>query len=249
MQQYMANLPVSRVKPEKPFANSAVDYTGTFFIRVNSGRGYKKFKAYVAIFVCMSTRAIHVEVVSDMTAEAFIAAFRRFVARRGAVRHIYSDNGTNFGAANKILQENMCQGESEYNEVICNELTKCGTTWHFSPPGAPHFNGLAEAGVKTVKRHIKATISDSILTFEEFSTLLAQIEACVNSRPLCELSSDSNDVGALTPAHFLVGEQLVNPPEPSHVETKASWLTKWQRVQKMAQYFWQRWSSDVLNQW
>lgn len=249
MQQYMANLPVSRVKPEKPFARSAVDYTGAFYVKVNSGRGYKKFKAYVAIFVCMTTKSVHVEAVSDMTAEAFIAAFRRLVARRGAVRHIYSDNGTNFVAANKILRENMCQNESEYNELICNELAKCGTSWHFSPPGAPHFNGLAEAGVKTVKRHIRATISETILTFEELSTLLAQIEACVNSRPLCAISSDPNDVGVLTPAHFLVGEPLVNPPEPSHVEAKISWLTKWQRVQKMAQHFWQRWSSDVLNQW
>lgn len=150
--------------------------------------------------------------------------------------------------ANRIMQENAEQVQENYHDLICDGLTKCGTRWHFSPPGAPHFNGLAEAAVKTVKKHLKRVIGDSILTYEELSTLLAQIEACVNSRPLCPISSDPNDIGVLTPAHFLVGESLVAPPEQCHIEAKASWLTRWQRVQQMGQYFWSRWSSDFLNQ-
>lgn len=127
-------------------------------------------------------------------------------------------------------------------------MTNLRTTWHFSPAGGPHFNGLAEAAVKSVKLHLKKTIADAKLTYEEMCTLLAQIEACVNSRPLCQLSSSPDDIQALTPAHFLVGEPLVAPPEQSHQEENINWLTRWQRVQKMAQHFWSRWSSEYLNQ-
>lgn len=196
----------------------------------------------------MATKARHIEAVTDLTANAFVAAYRRFVARRGIIRNLYSDNGTNFVKSNKILQENMTLIDTNYDNAICEELAKSGTKWHFSPPGAPHFNGLVEAAVKSVKLHLKRTISDAKLTFEELSTLLTQIEACVNSRPLCALSSDPNDVGVIIPAHFLVGEALISPPEQCHIEAKTSWLTRWQRVQQMSQYFWKRWQTDYLNQ-
>lgn len=86
------------------------------------------------------------------------------------------------------------------------------------------------------------------MSYEEFTTLLAQVEACVNSRPLCVLSSSPNDVDALTPGHFLIGEQMFAPPEPNHMEAKASWLTRWQRVQQLSQFFWKRWQAEYLNQ-
>lgn len=249
MTQYMADLPENRVAAcEKPFTNTAVDYTGAVWVKMSAGRGAKARKAYIAIFVCLATKAIHVEAVSDLTAEAFISAFRRFVARRGVVKNLYSDNGTNFVKSNKILLENADIIEEEYDQGVCNELAKNNTKWHFSPACAPHFNGLAEAGVKSVKLHLKKTIADTKLTFEELSTLLYQIEACVNSRPICALSSSPNDVSALTPAHFLIGEPLIAPPEHNHVESNTNWLDKWQRVQKMFQYFWKRWQTDYLNQ-
>lgn len=86
------------------------------------------------------------------------------------------------------MAENLELEQEEYNAEVCDELIKNDTKWHFSSPGAPHFNGLAEAAVKTVKLHLFKTIGDTKLTFEEMSTLLAQVEACVNSRPLCALS-------------------------------------------------------------
>lgn len=117
-----------------------------------------------------------------------------------------------------------------------------------SPAGAPHFNGLAEAAVKSVKLHLKKTMGESKLSYEELSTLLAQVEACVNSRPLCSLSTDPNDINPLTPAHFLIGQPAILPPDQNHLETKMTWLTRWQRVQQMTQYFWKRWQADYLNQ-
>lgn len=104
----MADLPKNRITcVNKPFGNTAIDYTGPIMIKMSNGRGCKMQKAYIAIFVCMNTKAIHIEAVSDLTADAFIAAFRRLVTRRGAVHNFYSDNGTNFVRANKILQEDM----------------------------------------------------------------------------------------------------------------------------------------------
>lgn len=245
MVQYMGDLQSARITPfQKPFTDTAVDYTGVVHVKSSNGRGIKSTKAYIAIFVCMATKAIHIELVSDLTAIAFIAAYRRFVARRGIVRNMYSDNGTNFSLANKVLQENTKAVEFLYDTKICKELAKSGTTWHFSPAGGPHFNGLAEAAVKSVKLHIKKTINDTKLTFEELNTLLTQIESCVNSRPLFSLSSDPNDISTITPAHFLVGESLISPPEENHIEAKATWLNRWQRVQQMYQYFWKRWSAD-----
>lgn len=241
----MANLPATRTNlSEKPFTNTAVDCTGAFLVKLSNGRGFKSHKSYIAVFVCMVTRAMHIELVSDVTAEAFIAAYSRLVARHAVIRNLYSDNGTNFINSNKIMTENI---DEAYVIATCEELSKSGTRLHFSPLGAPHFNGLAELAVKIVKKHIKKTIGESILTFEELSTLLTQIEACVNSRPLCQLSTDPNDVGALTPAHFLVGETLISPPEQNYLKAKASWLTRWQRVHQITQYFWKRWQSDYLN--
>ncbi|XP_055309671.1 uncharacterized protein LOC129573308, partial [Sitodiplosis mosellana] len=139
-----------------------------------------------------------------MTAEAFIAALRRFIARRGEVKTMNSDNGTNFVAANRLLHELTQKEREEFNEEVVNEFTSQGITWKFSPPRAPHFNGLVEAGVKTIKIHFKKALGDKKFTFEELSTVLTQIEAAVNSRPLIPMSSDPNDNTILTPAHFLL---------------------------------------------
>lgn len=241
MQQLMANLPAPRINiANKPFLNCAVDYTGAISTKMSKGRGGKLIKSYIAIFVCMATKAIHIELVSDMTAEAFVTAFRPLVSRRGAVQHVYSDNGTNFVKANKILMEKTELEQEEYNSIIYNEMTKFNTQWHFSPAGAPHFNGLAEAAVKSVKLHLVKAIGETKLTFEEMCTLLYQIEATVNSRPLCSLSANPNDITVLTPGHFLVGTALLAVPEENFEEVNINWLTRWQLIQKMHQRFWKK---------
>lgn len=155
MDQYMADLPSVRVTAvDKPFTNTAVDYTGAIHVKMSTVRGCKTHKAYIADFVCMATKAIHIEAVTDLTAEAFIAALKRFIARRGSVQRLYSDNGTNFVKSNTVLQEDHeIANEDEYNRSICRELAKNKIEWCFSPAGSPHFNGLAEAGVKSVKLH------------------------------------------------------------------------------------------------
>lgn len=247
MQQFMGNLPRDRVTGIRAFINCGVDYAGPISVRTTKGRGHKSIKGYIAVFICLATKAIHLECASDMTAEAFLAAFRRFTARRGNVTNMYSDNGSNFVKANLLLQCKGRQEEEEYSNTVFTELARVGTKWHFNPPASPNFGGLWEAGVKSVKTHMKKSIGDSTLTFEELSTLLYQIEATLNSRPLCALSADVNDTAILTPGHFLIGEAICTPPESNFLDINTNRLTRWQLIQKMHQSFWKKWSTEYLN--
>ena len=118
--------------------------------------------------------------------------------------------------------------------------------WHFIPPNAPHMGGLWEACVKSVKYHLHRTMSNECLTFEEVVTLLTQIEACLNSRPITAQSNDPNDERPLTPAHFLIGDSIILPIEQDNTEVPMNKLQRWSRVQSMVQSFWKRWSNDYI---
>lgn len=243
-QQLMGELPAPRVTPTIPFTHTGIDYAGPIQLRMSKGRGNKSYKGYICIFVCLSTKAIHIEAVSDMTTNAFIAAFRRFTARRGKCSHIYSDNGTTFVGANKVLEAEFRQS-FEQNPV--EALAAEGIQWHFIPPASPHFGGLWEAGVKSIKYHLKRVIGDQTLTFEELSTVLYQIEACLNSRPLAPLSNDPNDVTVITPGHFLTGRALVTPVESVDNTINRDHISRWTMLQKMKNDFWKVWSTEYLS--
>jgi len=179
-------------------------YKGPLLIKDRRERGCKTHKAFVCLFVCFATRAIHIELVSNLTSEAFIAALRRFSSRRGKPANIYSDNGTNFVGANRELKE-LAQVLSSKTSPMQEMANEIGISWHFIPAHSPYFGGLWEAGIKSLKYHLKRIAGNVILTFEELYTLLTQIEALLNSRPLTPMSSDPNDLTPLTPAHFLIG--------------------------------------------
>jgi hypothetical protein len=191
--QLMGQLPSSRVTPSRPFSRTGLDYAGPILCRTTSGRGHKSFKAYIALFVCMATKAIHLEVVSDLTSSAFLAAYRKFVSRRGLCAELFSDNGTTFVGADAELRR-MFRAASEFYKDVSPQLSQDGTSWSFIPPYAPHFGGLWEAGVKSVKSLLLKAVGSHTLTFEELTTVLAQVEACLNSRPLTPLSSDASDL-------------------------------------------------------
>ncbi|XP_024869955.1 uncharacterized protein LOC112453408 [Temnothorax curvispinosus] len=112
--------------------------------------------------------------------------------------------------------------------------------WHFIPPRAPNFVGLWEAAVKSAKHHIKRIVGDAHLTFEELYTVITQIEAIMNSRPLIPMSNDPNDMDVLTPGHFLIGEPLTTVPQSSVVELPTNRLNQYQRLQQLIQHFWSR---------
>lgn len=247
-QHIMGNLPTARVTMgDRPFSTSGVDYCGPFAVRQGKGRGrIKTTKGYLAVFICFASKAIHLELVSDLTTEAFLGALRRFTSRRGICSDLYSDNGTNFVGANRELQQ-IFTFIRENEQTIALELSKQNITWHFNPPRSPHFGGLWESAVKSFKHHFNRVVKDSLLTFEEFNTLATQIEACLNSRPLTPLSSDPNDLTVLSPSHFLIGDSLIAPPDINYNNMRENMLSRWQHIQKMRQHFWQRWSREYLH--
>lgn len=247
--QLMGNLPKQRVTPSCPFTFTGVDFAGPFQGRDRRARGYKTYKTYVCLFICFSTKAIHLEAVLDLTAQAFLAALRRFIARRGTPIKIISDNGTNFVGANSELKR--LAGEfSKWSSYIDAELSKEGNgiKWEFIPPRSPHFGGLWEANIKIMKRHLTKIVGQTILTFEEFTTVLAQVEGVLNSRPLTPLSNDPSDLNPLTPAHFLIGRPITSAPDEDLKATPSNRLATFQRMQQLTQQFWSRWKREYINQ-
>lgn len=247
--QFMGNLPNYRITPSPVFSNTGVDYAGPVYLK-ESGPGRKRnaYKAYIAVFICLATKAIHIEVVSNLTAESFIAALQRFISRRGMVVNMYSDNATNFVGANHELAELRILFEDQAHQRKLNDFcTSKAIQWNFIPPRSPHFGGMWEAGVKSVKHHLKRVVGETKLTFEEMATFLAQCEAILNSRPLIPVSEDPNDNEVLTPSHFLIGRSALCIPEPSYSEQKVGRLNHWQHIQLMKEHFWRRWSAEYLH--
>ncbi|XP_066153053.1 uncharacterized protein [Euwallacea fornicatus] len=243
----MDDLPPCRLTSGSVFSIVGVDYMGPLNIRDKKGRSSRLSKCYVSVFICFATKALHLELVSNLSSESFLLAFRRFVARRGGPNHVYSDNGTNFIGANRELAE---LGHFLIKESckLANSYAQEGMQWHFIPPQSPHFGGLWEASVKSVKHHLKQVAGNANLTFEQLITLLAQIESILNSRPLSPLSQDPNDLTPLSPAYFLIGRSLMELPDPDLQHVPANQLSVFQRIQQIKQHFWKRWSKEYISE-
>lgn len=239
----MAALPTERTTLLRAFRQCGVDYAGPVNIIGRAGRNPPITRGYIAVFVCLATRAIHLEIVSSGTKEAFIQALRRLVSRRGMIKTMWSDNGTTFVGANNYLRS-IDESHQQWAPDIEHSFH---LQWKFIVPRAPSWGGIWEAAVKSIKKHIIRTIGDRNLTFEEWATLLAQVEAWVNSRPLVPLSDDPRDNLALTPAHFLIGDSLIALPEPDNLaNTPENRLVRWELIQKMNQVIWDRWHTEYL---
>ncbi|XP_011858860.1 PREDICTED: uncharacterized protein LOC105556384 [Vollenhovia emeryi] len=240
--ELMGDLPNVRVnRSNRAFEHTGVDYAGPILVRTSRGRGHKAHKAYISVFVCMTTKAIHLELVSDYSSDAFIATLHRFVSRRGYPSSIYSDNGTTFQSADRELR--IAIAKALENSDFQNALSTDAVTWHFVPPSAPHFGGLWEAAVRSVKYHLRRCIGSHTLTFEELTTVLCRIESCLNSRPLGSVSDNFDDYNALTPGHFLIGGPILAAPQPSVLDHNETRLSRWQHI---TEKFWKSWSNDYL---
>nr|CAI5869037.1 unnamed protein product [Callosobruchus analis] len=190
-EQFMGALPKDRVTMCRPFLRTGIDFAGPITIKESRLRKSIQYKSYIAVFVCMTTRAIHLELVTSLSTPAFMCTLKRSMARRGNPSIIYSDNATNFKGASNQLNELYVFFENKNNlDTIQAQLGESRIRWKFIPPSSPHWGGLWEAWVKSLKHHLRRSVGNMMLTYEEMSTALSQIDAILNSRPLTQLSSD-----------------------------------------------------------
>ena len=247
----MGDLPEERITPSPPFTYTSVDFTGAFTVKDFQTK--EIFKCYMALFVCFSTKAIHLELVSSLSTPACTAALRRFVARRGAPIRIYSDNGTNFvGTANELKLLEEISSHDYTKESLPNLAVDLGSQWFMIPPGSPHWGGLWESGIKSAKHHLKKTMGNNVLNYEELATLLCDIEAILNSRPLIEASDDPTDDTVLTPSMLVNGKEIrylsvaekISPLQICEEEVNPQ--RRWIFLKRLISLFWKRWSSEYL---
>ncbi|XP_055590649.1 uncharacterized protein LOC129742731 [Uranotaenia lowii] len=244
VEQFMAELPKERITATRPFTVTGVDYWGPILLK-HPHRRASPTKAFVAVFVCFCTKAVHIELVFDLTTAKFIQALRRFVSRRGPPSDIFSDNGRNFLGAKNELKRLIRQ--PDYSRKVDQECSVCNIKWHFNPPRASHFGGLWESAIHSAQKHFIRIVRDRPLFYDDMQTLLCQIESCLNSRPLVPLSDDPTDYEPLTPGHFLVGSALKAVPDDELSEIPFNCLKNWQQIQKLLQDLWRRWHLEYIN--
>ena len=246
MNQIMGHLPADRLRAQRPFLISGVDFCGPFQT-THRIRGKQPYKTYIAVFVCFSSKATHMELVSDLSANNFLLCLKRFIARRGVPHRLYCDNATNFtGCHNKLMELRAAFFQSDVVSQMKTYAATVGFEFSFIPPRAPHFGGLWEAAVKSAKTLLIKNAAFSNLTFEELQTLIIEIEAILNSRPIAPMSDDPNDGEALTPGHLLIGSPMLALPEETFNLAKPGMLTRWQQISFLKQQFWKSWSRDYL---
>ena len=164
----MGDLSPIRVTPMRAFYNCGVDFAGPFYIK-EKARSRVPIKAYMCIFVCLVTNAVHIELAVDLSTEAFVKCLKRFFSRRGLCKNLYCDNETNFvGAKNELVEVNRMLKDGNFQNNVTDFLSNISIDWHFIPPHAPNFGGVWESAMKSAKYHLSRVVGETPLTYEEF---------------------------------------------------------------------------------
>ena len=247
-EQLMGQLPPERLQPASPFIHVGIDYAGPLLVKRGNPRKPTLVKTYVCLFLCFSTKATHLELVSDLTTDAFLAALTQFVARRGVPETILSDNGTNFvGAKNELSDLFSMIQEQQTQDAVHHFSAIRSIRWKFSPSQSPHFGGMWEAGVKSMKLLLRKYVGYHHLSFEELSTVLTEVEATLNSRPLMPVHSTTPDGSEiLTAGHFLIGRPLLSLPTKVYLGNKICNLRRWNLVNRLSTDLWTQWHHVYL---
>ena len=243
--QKMAELPWSRTAVVPPFTYCGVDVFEPVLIK----QGKKNLKRYGVLFTCFSLRAVHIELAATLETDSFIQALTRFIDRRGAVREIRSDNGTNFVGAENELRKAMEEIDHKKVGEFLAEGSCDYITWERNTPHASHMGGVWERQIRTVKSVLTSLLKSSPRKLDEESlrTFLTDAEAIVNSRPLSLESIHDPEVTPLTPNQILTMKTVVASPPPGVFQSEGVYARKrWRVVQHLADSFWRRWKREYL---
>ncbi|KRY26929.1 hypothetical protein T01_2962 [Trichinella spiralis] len=249
-EQQMAELPPERTEPVGPFVYVGVDFAGPIMARCD-GKTLTLLKTYVCIFTCMVVRAIHLELVPDMTVDSFLRALRRFISRRGRPRLLQSDNFQTFHLASRFLRP-LCNSRNW--KVVQDHLAKEGIEWKFITERAPWCGGYWERLVRSIKVALSKVLGRCHAKPDELRTVLCEIEARINDRPLTIVSDRPDDQLALTPAHFLIGRELSSLPDRDcdgkQVQGDNRVLSRlhrrWRYQRRLVDHLWTRWKQEYL---
>jgi len=245
--QRMGDLPVDRLSPGAPFTVCGVDVFGPWAVVARKTRGgLSQSKRWAVIFTCMATRAVHLEVLEDMSSPAFINAMRRFVALRGPVKEFRSDRGTNFvGALESIHATGICVEDGP----VQKHLHGTGTVWRFNPPHASHMGGAWERLIGIARRILDSMLLNSHgqkLTHEVLCTFMCEVCAVMNSRPIAPLSADPENPEVISPAMLLTQKTEGLQPLTTSMDMKDLYRSQWRYVQLLSNTFWKRWRNGYL---
>ena len=241
--QKEGELPPERVNFTKPFRCTAIDACGPWAVRQG---GRQTHKRWVLVASCMSTRAVSLLPLKDMTTSTLINALIKLHNQFPGIELIYSDNGTNFqGASREIKDAVNAWNADQINESLMSK----GIEWKWSPPNSPHFGGIWERIVRSAKRHLKFILEQDNLNIDVFETALSQVAAILNSRPLTYASSDINEMRVLSPSDFLYpytitpSSTTILPPIPAGGDHLRG---TWREVRRLATIFQERWKEEYL---
>ena len=237
-----------RTQASRPFQVTGVDFTGALYVRNSNG----EMKVYICLFTCAVTRAIHLEVVTDMSVDTFLLALRRFTSRRSTPNTIISDNASTYLAAADELKQLFS------SPLLSEALNQRGIEWKFIPRRAPWFGGFWERLIGLTKLSLKKILGRTFTTLPVLQTLIVEVEAVLNDRPLTYLSSDIADPLPLTPSHLIYGQRIVMLPHQMceddevidadyQIGTSGSLLRRKVKTQALLlKHFWTRWKQEYL---
>ena len=238
----ISQLPEFRVKEDLAFTSVGIDFAGPLFIKTES-QALKK--VYIALFTCATTRALHLEIVPNLSCEAFLRCLKRFVFRRGIPNLIVMDNAKTFKAASKRLT-NIFK-----SAAVNHYLVRHNIKWKYNLAKAPWWGGFYERLIKGVKLCLKRNVGKSRLSYDELQTIVSEIEGVLNSRPLTYLYSNELEE-PLTPSQLVIGKRLLNMPEYTSEEEDFSNETpidarkREQYLSKVMAHYWRRWKREYL---
>ncbi|KAK3082438.1 hypothetical protein FSP39_009290 [Pinctada imbricata] len=244
--QIMADLPEVRVTPAPPFSSVGVDIFGPWSVIARKTRGGQaESKRWAILFTCLYTRAVHIELVEEMSTSAFINALRRFISLRGSVKEFRSDRGTNFvGSIDVLNVDGLFVEQTEVRDF----LYESGTIWKFNPPHASHMGGSWERMIGLSRKILDAMLLQSKqLTHDILATFMAEVCAIINSRPITNISSDTDDPMIVSPT-MLITQKCGSDPLPNmSTSIKDIYKASWKHVQYLADVFWKKWKDGYLN--